>query len=238
MTKKEYSAADAQPVIIYAKTNQNSDVAVPISCDTNGNLTISVSVTSGATTITNTVSTIVIGTVAITGSTTLVGTSAVGGDVASGSADSGNPLKTGGIGKQANPTAVSDGQRVGSLYDDIGRQVVTLSIRDLKVIQQTTITTTASTIIVTSVASTFLDVYGLVITNSSGTASTITIKEGAGGTGGTQRIVIAVPANDTRGFMLPESAAVPQSVVTRDWLATISPAVANIEITALAIKNV
>ncbi len=198
MIKKEFSANDAQPVILYAKTDQNLDTAVPLACTTTGSLLLAAS-----------------------------------GDVPSGTTDSGNPIKTGGIAKQTNPTPVADGQRVGSLYDDVGRQVVTLSIRDLKVVQQTNITSTTSTIVLASASALFLDVYGCVISNGSGTTCTITIKDDT-----TTRFVITVPANDVRGFVLTESAAVAQAAVTKNWNASLSVAVTSVDITMLAVKNV
>jgi hypothetical protein len=177
--------------------------------------------------------------VPISGNITNAGTFAVqaasAGDVASGSSDSGNPLKIGGVGKTANPTAVTDGQRVNALFDKLGKQVVVGSIRDLKGVQQTTITSsTAETTVVTSVASTFLDVYGVIVTNISATVTKVTFKDA---TAGTTRFVIEVPATETRGFMLTESAAIPQASSGNNWTATCGTSVASIEITMLYIKN-
>ena len=177
-------------------------------------------------------------TVAGSGTFTVSGTvtaSNTAGDVASGSSDSGNPVKTGGIGKTANPTAVSDGQRVNALHDKLGKRVVVEAIRDLKGQQKTTITSsTSETTIVTAVASTFLDLYGLIIANTSATACNVTIKDS---TSGTTRFIIAVPAGETRGFMVGASSAVPQATVNTNWTATCSASVASIEITALYVKN-
>lgn len=197
-TKKEFSALDAQPIILYAKTDQSVDIAVPVVCNTTGNLLI-----------------------------------ASAGDVASGSTDSGNPVKTGGIAKQSNPAAVSDGQRVGSLYDDVGRQVVTLSIRDLKVMQKTTLTTTASTIVLASASALFLDIYGFICTNTSAVATVVRLRDNT-----TEKAAIAVPAGETRGFMLPESGGLPQAAVTVNWTALLDTAATSVEITVLAVKNV
>jgi hypothetical protein len=140
------------------------------------------------------------------------------------------------LGKTANPTAVTDGQYVVNLADKLGKQIVAGSIRELKGIQQTTITSsTSETTIVTAVASTFLDVYGLIITNTSATPTKVTIKDA---TAGTTRAVYFVPANDTRGMMLPESGAMPQAAVNNNWTATCGTSVASIEITALYVKNI
>lgn len=116
-----------------------------------------------------------------------------------------------------------------------GRSVVTGSIRTLKGNQKTTITnSTSETTIVTQVASTFCDLYGLVLSNSSASAVNITIKDA---TAGTTRFIFSVPAGTTTGFMLPESAAHKQAVVNTNWTATCSASLTSIEITALFVQN-
>lgn len=157
------------------------------------------------------------------------------GTTASGSSLTSSPVTTGGLAKTANPTAVTDGQVVNNLHDKLGKQVVVNSIRDLKGVQNTTITTsTSETTIVTAVASTFLDLYGLILTNSSGTGTNVTIKDS---TSGTTRATIYVPAGDTRGFMLTESAAIPQATVNTNWTATSSASITSLFVAALYVKN-
>jgi hypothetical protein len=158
------------------------------------------------------------------------------GDVAAAAADSGKPVKVGGVGHTANPTAVTDGQRVNAIFDKLGKQITVGAIRDLKGIQATTITSsTSETTIVTAVASTFLDLYGLVITNTSATATKVTIKDS---TAGTTRAVYQIPAGDTRGFMLPVDSALPQATVNNNWTATCGTSVSAIEIAAYYVKNI
>lgn len=158
------------------------------------------------------------------------------GNVAHDSVDSGNPVKTGGMAKTANPTAVSDGDRANFITDKLGKQIVVGAIRDLKGQQKTTITSsTTETTIVTAVTSTFLDLYGLIIANTSASACKVTIKDSSGGT---TRFVFYVPAGDTRGFMLPVDSAVPQATVNTAWTATCGTSVDSIEITALYVKNI
>lgn len=158
------------------------------------------------------------------------------GNVASGSTDSGNPVKIGGLAKTANPTAVTDGQRVNAIFDKLGKQVVVGAIRDLKAVQNTTITSSTSetTIVTAGGASVFCDLYGLVITNTSATECEVTIKDA---TAGTTRLAFKVPANDTRGFMLPVDSAVPQASANNNWTATCGASVASIKISALYVKN-
>lgn len=101
--------------------------------------------------------------------------------------------------------------------------------------QQTQIaSSTSETTIATAVAATYLDLYGLTISNTSATTTDVIIKDA---TAGTTRFVIEVPANDTRGFMLPASDGVSQAVLNNNWTATCADSVANIEITALFTKN-
>lgn len=102
-------------------------------------------------------------------------------------------------------------------------------------VQHTTITSsTSETTIVTAVASTYLDLYGLVIANTSATACNVTIKDA---TAGTTRAVFAVPAGETRGFTLPAESAIQQAAANNNWTATCSASVASISISALYIKN-
>ena len=157
------------------------------------------------------------------------------GDLASGAVDSGNPVKIGGVARQTNPTAVSTGGRVNAIFDKLGKQVVVGSVRDLKGNQLTTITTTTPTTIVPAGGTlVFNDLYGLVISNTSATATTITIKDSSGGT---DRFILIAPAGELRGFMLPESAAHKQSGSNAVWTATCSAGVSSIHITSFFVAN-
>jgi hypothetical protein len=158
------------------------------------------------------------------------------GNIAHDAVDAGNPVKVGGQARTTNPTAVSDADRSNFITDKLGKQVVVGSIRDLKVQQQTTITTsTSETTVLTAVASTFLDVYGVICTNISGTGVHVIFKDS---TSGTERFRIYVPATETRGFMLPESAAHNQSAVNNNWTATCSGSITSLYITMFAVKNI
>ena len=164
----------------------------------------------------------------------LWGSSQVYGAVAHDAADSGNPIKVGGIAKTSNQAAVADADRVNAMFDKMGRQTVVGSLRENIVCKQTQITTTGETTIVSAVASTFMDLYGLLITNTSATGIYVTIKDD---TAGTTRMVIYVPATETRGFMLPIDSGHPQAVVNKPWTTTCSSGVSNIEVTTWAVKN-
>lgn len=158
------------------------------------------------------------------------------GPTAAGSSLTVAPITGGGLAKTSNPTAVSDGQVVNQLHDKLGKQVIAGSIRDLKGDQFTTISSsTAETTIITAVASTFLDLYGLIIENTSGAACEVSFRDV---TAGSVRFAFEIPAGDTRGFMLPESAAYKQATVNTAWTAQCSTSVAAIKISALYVKNI
>jgi len=158
------------------------------------------------------------------------------GDTASGATDAGNPLKLGGLAKTTNPTAVSDGQRVNGIFDKVGKQIAVGAIRQLKGIQTTSITVSTETTIVTAgAAGVFNDLYGLTLTNSSAAVALVAIKDG---TAGTTRFTFEVPANDTRGFMLPVDSAVVQSAAAANWTATVTPATTTMFVTALYVGNI
>lgn len=153
------------------------------------------------------------------------------GNVASDGVDAGNPVKIGTIGRTTLPTAVADGDRVNTMGNKYGELTTIHAIREMRANQVTTITaSTAETTIVTAVASFNLDLYGLIVTNTSATAVNVAIKDA---TAGTTRLNIAVPANETRGFMLPASDGIKQATANNNWTATSSASVTSLVITAL-----
>lgn len=158
------------------------------------------------------------------------------GDVAHDAADSGKPQKIGGMARTTNPTAVADADRVNAIFDKLGKQVVVGSIRDLKTTQYTVITSSTSetTVLTAAGAGVFLDVYGVIVTNSSATTCEVIFKDS---TAGSNRFSIVVPGTTTAGFMLPESAAHVQASANNNWTATCTGSVASIKITMLAVKN-
>jgi len=181
------------------------------------------------------------GAVTVSGSlTTLTTVTTVGtitnGGLAHDAVDSGSPHKIGGQARITNPAAVADADRTNFIADKLGKQVVVGSIRDLKVQQTTTITnSTTETTILTAVAATFLDVYGLIIANTSATVCSVAIKDS---TAGTTRMTASILPGDTFTLLLPESAALNQAVVNTSWTATCSAAVTSIVVTALAVRNI
>jgi hypothetical protein len=158
----------------------------------------------------------------------------VQGAAAQGASVSGNPLLSGGEARTTNPTAVTDGQAVRQIHDKLGRQSVVLShIRDLVTDGGAiTISTTTETTILAAVASTFLDLTLLLITNTSATATRVDIRDD---TAGTVRFSVAIAANG--GAVIPFNVPMKQGTVNKNWTAQLSTAVTDIRIVAQAVKN-
>ena len=161
----------------------------------------------------------------------------VGGDVASGNANSGNPLQLGAVGYTASPTAVANGQRVSLIADKVGKLIAVGALRNLKATQTAALTTTSETTIINPLnATTFADVYGLILANTGATASAVSIRYGLG-----SAIVMSfeVPAGDTRGFMVPVDSAIPGSLSTANvsWTAQLS-ATTNLNVSVLYVQNI
>jgi len=160
------------------------------------------------------------------------------GDVANAATDSGNPLKIGGIYNSTNPTSVTSGQRVNAWFDKSGKLIVNSALRALKGVTLTSVssTTTETNITPSSTGGNFLDIYGLILANlSSANPQQVTIKDSSGGT---SRMLFYVPASDTRGFMVPVDAAVPQSGSSQAWTATLSNSSGGFQVTALYVTNI
>lgn len=153
------------------------------------------------------------------------------GNVASDSVDSGNPVKIGAVARTSLITAVANADRVDLMSNRYGELTTIHAIREQRGNQVTTITTSvAETTIATAVVGNFIDIYGLIVTNTSPTAVNVAIKDA---TLGTTRLNIAVPANETRGFMLPASDGHKQATINNNWTATVSASVTSVIITAL-----
>jgi hypothetical protein len=157
------------------------------------------------------------------------------GALSTGSTMIGGPVIAGGVAYTTNPTPTSGTTVIPSTHDKVGKQVVVNSIRTLKsstyfVINNNTGTVTA----VNAVANTFLDVYGVVVTNNAAASNIVTFQDSANGA---TRFAVEVPAGDTRGFTLTESAAINQSSAGNIWQATCSTS-GSIGITLLTVQNV
>lgn len=157
------------------------------------------------------------------------------GVTASGNAIVAAPVTSGGRAASTNPTAVTDGQVVNQMFDLKGRTVSVLGqFRELRSKQTTTIAaSTSETTVGTAVASTFLDLVGLIISNTSATAARVDIRDT---TGGSVLFSLYIPAGDVRGFSLPGS-SIPQTTVNTNWTAQGSASITDLRVLALFEKN-
>lgn len=160
----------------------------------------------------------------------------IDGLTASGSAIASAPVTVGGRAATANPTAVTDGQVVNAMFDKLGKQVAVGAIRTLKLSQRTVITaSTSETTIVTATASTFNDLYGLVLANTGATATAVDIRDT---TAGTIITTFQVPAGETRGFMLSVDSGYSQTTVNTNWTAQCSASTSSLVVTAMFVRNI
>lgn len=167
-------------------------------------------------------------------SLTIDGTVTAVGDVAHGSADSGNPIKAGAVAYTANPTAVDSGDRVNIYADDLGRLVTQPFVpRDLSVQNTITLTSTTETTLIAAAASTFHDIVWLFLSNSSATQVVVSIRDS---TAGTIRLNVTLAASGG-GAQIALPVQLTQATVNNNWTAQLSGAVSSVYITAIAVKN-
>lgn len=160
---------------------------------------------------------------------------AIAGDVASGSADSGNPVKTGGVARITNPAAVGDGTRVNFIGDKVGRQVVVVGqVRDLVTESVTTITSSVAetTILAAGGTNVFHDVFMITLANSSASGTLVTIRDVTGA--GTARVVYVPPTNT---ITIEPPVPMKQGTANSAWTATCGTSVASLYVAVLAVKN-
>lgn len=155
---------------------------------------------------------------------------------ATGSAVPANAVYDGLIAKTALPSAGSDGNLIGAMSDKFGRQVALINtIRDLVGTQTTTISaSTSETTIVTAVASTFLDLVLLVVSNTSTATNTrIDFRDTTAGS-----VLFSLQSNGGQppiGFATP--VPVPQTSVNTNWTAQCATSTTDVRVYAVFAKN-
>lgn len=172
------------------------------------------------------------------GSHTIDGTvtaSNTAGDVAHDSADSGNPVKVGGVGRIAHPTAVAGGDRADLYMDDLGRVVTVLGVpRDLIAHNQITLTsTTETTLLAAGGAGVIHDLVYLKLSNSSGTAVRVDIRDDTAGTVRDSSFLAATGGGSNQSMLVPLTS----SGANQNWTAQLSGAVSSVHITVIGIKQ-
>ena len=150
------------------------------------------------------------GSVSVSGSIT---STVVTGTVVSDAVDDGSaPVKTGGIARTDNPTAVAGGDTVSASYDDLGRQLMRTQARDLISTAYVSVTNGTETTLKAGVAGSYLDLIYMMGTNNSDAAITVDIRAV---TAGNVQTSIRIPANGTAGVALPT--AIPQDETGNNW---------------------
>ena len=131
------------------------------------------------------------------------------------------------------PTAVTGGQAVLPMTDKFGRQVVlTAGMRDILAATGTTITsTTSATPVVAAVASTYCDITSLTITNSSATATLLTLSDG------TNSYIFSAAGGPGWGVTIPFNPPLPAASVNTAWTLTCGTSVSSVYVVAQYIKN-
>lgn len=101
--------------------------------------------------------------------------------------------------------------------------------------QHTTITSsTGETTIVTADATHFLDIYGLIVTNTSATGTKVSFRSA---TAGGVRFVLYIPPQDSRGYSYSPNGAIKQAAQNNNWTAQCGTSVADIDIEASYVLN-
>lgn len=102
------------------------------------------------------------------------------GDVASGSADSGNPVKTSGVAQTALPAATAAGNRVNNQSDKYGRQLTTIAPPDTRVSETVTLESeTATQVLAAPGAEARLVVTAIKVVNAGSTSGRVEILDEA-----------------------------------------------------------
>jgi len=145
------------------------------------------------------------------------------------------PLKMGGIGRTANPTAVAGGDMVSATFDDLGRQLVRpVQVRDLIATAYVSLTTGTETTLLAASAGVFHDCISIMCANQSNVAALVDIRSV---TAGNVVASIVVPAGSTAGvtFAVPY----PQDATGNNWTADLEDITGTtVDITALFTKEV
>lgn len=141
------------------------------------------------------------------------------------------------VGYTSFPSAVANATRVPSIGDKIGRVLVAGAARAWKATQTATITTGAELTIVNPInATTFADIYGVLLANTGATTCKVDFRYGTG-----SAIVFSVESATgvTSGWMLPVDSAIPGSLSTANvsWTAQAS-ATAAINVSTFYVQNI
>lgn len=160
----------------------------------------------------------------------------VGGNVAHDAVDSGNPVKTGGVGRTTNPTAVADGDRAALFLDDLGRTVAYPIVPRDRIVTgaRVTLTTTAeTTLLAAGGAGVFRDVVMILATNDSDTPVRLDFRDATGGTVQFSLTLREGGGTEPAPFRVPW----PQTTANNAWTVQASAAATSLYVSVLAVEN-
>jgi trimeric autotransporter adhesin len=174
-------------------------------------------------------------------SATISGTTTVVGNVAAAAADSGNPVKVGGVTYTTLPAVATGSQRQNLMCDKLGRLSVGFQPREMTVHATMSLTTTAeTTLLAAGGAGVFLDISSIFILDTSANGANMYFRDS---TGGTIRWVMGAQMNANQ-YNAPTSHTFPvpltQTTANNNWTvqAAIAPATGNpIYVSIVAIQN-
>lgn len=157
------------------------------------------------------------------------------GNVNAGAADTGAPIKVGGIAyTSALPTAVTNAQRVNAFFDKNGRAIVANSPREFIVDGAQTLTaTTTETTILAGAANTYHDLIWASCTNESPTEVRIDWRDATADAAPKLRMDLA-PDGGGSNMALPK---LKQDAVNSNWTIQASASVSSVYCTVIALKD-
>lgn len=124
----------------------------------------------------------------------------IGGDVAHDAADSGNPLKFGGVARSSEQTAVANGDRVNAAFDLVGKQIVLPYCNPENGLNGTGNATGTSDTAVISAQGAGIKIFitTIIVNNTSTTDTFVNIKDGS-----TTKLVVPAPQKSGAILTLP-----------------------------------
>lgn len=158
------------------------------------------------------------------------------GNIAHDGADSGNPVKVGGVARTANPTAATAGDRVDIYCDDLGKQVVyPIAPRDrLVAAPRVSLTNTTETnLIAAGGAGVFRDLVQLILSNESATEVRVDFRDVTAGV-----VLFSLDLYpDGGGAVVPFRVPWPQATANSAWTMQCSAGVSTVYASALFVEN-
>ena len=158
------------------------------------------------------------------------------GSIAHDAADSGNPVKVGGVARTANPTAVAAGDRVDMFMDKVGKPVVYPFAPRERIVAANRVSltsTTETTLVAAGGAGVFRDLAMLVVSSEASTEVRLDVRDVTAGT-----VAFSLDlAPDGGGAVVVPSIIWPQGTANSAWSVQLSSAVSTVYVSALFVES-